>query len=194
MEVSGYILNTIDFVSENFHTISENILRVVILVYIVYGILLAFDAHKRYRSWAAPIIVFLLWVLFSVFFFPIYLLIRPNRTTSELESDNMQNKAILLDSAISVCSGCGELVKNAGNYCYNCGATAHKACPHCDRKLALNWKYCVHCGTKVSPTQSSYWQRLFAKIKINLQPKKLVVIAVEEKRDTPKLVDATPLP
>lgn len=160
MQISPYLLTIIDFVSENFEMLRENLFRAVVAVYFVYGLLLAIDAKRRYYSWAAPLIVFLLWLLFSLLFFPIYLIVRPARTIFERESEQLQNKAILLDGGMSNCQTCNALIKTAANYCYSCGSKAHQACPNCQKKLANFWDYCVYCGYKITPAQVSWVEKL----------------------------------
>jgi|GEM_PF-5452179 len=157
------ILGFIDFVVKNFAGIESTIVYIALAVYLVYGIALAADGSKRFKSQWAPLMVFIGWCLFSIAFLPIYLIARPDIGARDKLTEDTQSKALLLGSNLDICPNCGDVTERFYKFCQKCGAQVVKVCPQCNQPMAMHWKFCVNCGQDMEPETKQ--ERLnFAKI------------------------------
>jgi len=152
--MSTFILSLINYLATNFTQLESKLIYLAMFAYLFYGILLAIDAHKRYRTWFMPAIVFLCWLFFSIIFLPIYLITRPGNGAKYKMDEQKEEKAILLGSGLTTCSNCGDILEKSYRYCQKCGTEVSKNCLRCDQIVYLSWKHCVNCGYNLENKQS----------------------------------------
>ena len=107
------------------------------------------DIKKRSRSWAARIFAPALVLVFFVFGFLIYLLLRPSKTLDD-EFREKLNEEVLIHSIIDprFCSDCQEEINSKWLYCPNCKKQLQKLCVKCGNNLDISWDLCPYCGAE----------------------------------------------
>jgi transcription elongation factor Elf1 len=147
--MSNFILTTIEYASENYDSIVSLIIEILLAAYLAYGILLAVDGYKRYGNLLAAIIVFLLWLLFSILFLPIYLIVRPSLTYEQRQSEAAQQQALVMANNLTQCNGCDEIIKNSAKFCHYCGHKNQVRCTSCNKDNYHDSLFCHHCGKQL---------------------------------------------
>ncbi len=140
------ILDIVKYANENFSLIMNVAIVVLISAYFFYGFLLAVDASKRYRNSWTPVLVFICWLVLSVLFVPIYLIIRPDYGAADRVEASKTDIALLMSSGLYLCDGCDSVVEKDHKYCLNCGRSLLLKCLNCEHKVVRSWKMCPECG------------------------------------------------
>jgi predicted RNA-binding Zn-ribbon protein involved in translation (DUF1610 family) len=146
--MNDFVLDSVEYIRQNYDNIQENIINILFIIYIFYGFLLALDAKRRYNSKYAPFVVFSGWILFSIFFLPIYLIVRPERLTHSKRTESDQFNALILGSKLNTCTSCHEVIELDDKFCRSCGNKVLLKCPNCQQISSRNDKYCKNCGVK----------------------------------------------
>lgn len=146
--MNKFVLDSIDYITKNFTEVEGTIINILIAAYFIYGLVLAADASKRYKSVLAPVAVFFGWVIGSLIFLPIYLSIRPDQGAKDRVDMQTQKEVLLLGSGLDSCPHCGSVVERFYLYCRNCGEPVIKHCEFCGETLAFHWQHCIKCGKK----------------------------------------------
>ena len=88
-------------------------------------------------------------LLFPVFGWLIYLVVRPQERVADAQERDLEIKA--KESALArsgiVCPACMRPVESDFLICPYCLKKLKKACPECDHALKLNWTICPYCQT-----------------------------------------------
>ncbi len=146
--MNDFVLDSVEYIRQNYNNIQENIINILFIIYVFYGFLLALDAKRRYNSKFAPFVVFSGWILFSIFFLPIYLVVRPERLTHSKRTESDQFNALVLGSQLNTCKSCHEVIELNDKFCRSCGAKVLLKCPNCKQICSRNDKFCKNCGVK----------------------------------------------
>ncbi len=188
------ILDIVKYANENFSLIMNVAIIVLISAYFFYGLLLAVDASKRYRSSWAPILVFICWLILSILFVPIYLIIRPDYGAADRVEASKTDIALLMSSGLHLCDGCDSVVEKDHKYCLNCGRSLLLKCLNCEYKVLRSWKMCPECGQVLNETKES--KSVFGKNgKTDIQSTGHSVVTIISKAEkTQSFVQPTVLP
>lgn len=86
-------------------------------------------------------------LLFSVFGFFIYLILRPPEFFEEARERELEIKAkeALISQADLVCPACMKQIDKEFIVCPYCLKKLKKSCPSCEHALKLNWTICPYC-------------------------------------------------
>ncbi|MDD4028240.1 MAG: zinc ribbon domain-containing protein [Caldisericia bacterium] len=148
---------------------------VIVAVAIILTLWIAFDSFRRYQNkWILPTIVFVVtfgpfliqsffqsgnikWLLISIFFWIVYLIIRPEFTLEEtvsMETDQRIRELTKkyyefeLSKAGNICPVCGLPIEKDFKICPNCFTKLRSECPHCKHLMDINWSVCPYCEHK----------------------------------------------
>lgn len=120
-----------------------------LLFIVVFTIALIFwtwrDASRR---GAMPWFWALVIVLFNVFGWMIYMVVRPPELADDAFERELEIKSIEVGLAGSTCPTCHKPVENDFLICPSCQRKLRKECIKCKRALKLEWAVCPYCQTK----------------------------------------------
>jgi len=122
-----------------------------ILFFIVLTIALVFwtyrDAQRRgAMGWFWSLVV----LVFNIFGWLIYLVVRPPELAADARERDLEIRAkeISLQRDLESCPACYKPVEKDFLICPYCMKKLRKSCIECDRPLRLNWHVCPYCRTK----------------------------------------------
>lgn len=86
-------------------------------------------------------------LLFPVFGWLIYLVVRPPEKLIDAKERELEMRAreALLSENETACPACMKMVEKDFLICPHCLKRLKKACPECDHALKLNWTICPYC-------------------------------------------------
>ncbi len=108
------------------------------------------DADRRgAMSWFWAIVV----VLFNVFGWAVYLIMRPPEYVDDIHERELeiQSKETELSRDGARCPSCLKPVEAEFLICPYCMKKLKKQCVNCDRPLKMAWSVCPYCKTKQAP-------------------------------------------
>lgn len=121
------------------------------LFYVVFTIALVFwtfrDAARRgAMGWFWALVV----LIFNVFGWVIYLVIRPPEYTADARERELEIRAkeISLQRDLETCPACYKPVEKDFLICPYCMKKLRKSCIECEKPLQLKWNVCPYCRTK----------------------------------------------
>ncbi len=142
----GDLLNPI-LNSQEFH-LAKNL---CILFFIVLTVALVFwtyrDAQRRgAMGWFWALVA----LVFNVFGWLIYLVVRPPELAADARERDLEIRAkeISLQRDLESCPACYKPVEKDFLICPYCMKKLKKSCIECERPLKLNWNVCPYCRTK----------------------------------------------
>ncbi len=105
------------------------------------------DARSRSRDIFTQVLSVLLVLVFNVFGWLLYLILRPRETLAEKYERELAGEAMLQDiEERQVCPVCHHKIMPDYLVCPNCHTKLHKKCENCGRVLNLKWSICPYCG------------------------------------------------
>lgn len=122
-----------------------------LLFFVVFSVALIFwtwrDAERRgAMPWFWGLVV----LLFNVFGWMIYMIVRPPESADDAHERDLEIRAreaeILRDG--QTCPACFKPVEKDFLICPSCMKKLRKECISCDRPLKLDWAVCPYCKTK----------------------------------------------
>jgi hypothetical protein len=106
--------------------------------------------RDAYRRGAMPWFWALVVIIFNVFGWMVYLVVRPPECLDDARERELEIKAreAELTAAGGVCAACLKPVEKDFLICPYCMKRLKKQCVSCDKALKLNWGVCPYCKTK----------------------------------------------
>lgn len=148
--MEGIILATVDFVQTvNFNNVFFFIGIGVLVFWLSVALWVWKDASTRYKSPIFPILFALMTLIFSVFGYLAYVVIRP-RDTIEDKYWNEREKEFLMHEIgdYDVCPNCHyDQIFVEFLRCPKCGYEIRHKCENCSFALNKHWKHCPSCGS-----------------------------------------------
>lgn len=174
--MEGLILATVDFVQKiDFNQVFFFIGLGVVVFWLSVAVWVWKDATSRYKSPVFPILFALMTIVFSVFGYLAYVVIRP-KDTIEDKYWNEREKEFLMHEIgdYDVCPNCHfDQIFVEFLRCPKCGYEIRHKCEECSFALNKHWKHCPSCG-KDNPHFDS---------KIESHPEHVMVGEIEKKAD-----------
>ncbi len=112
------------------------------------------DIRSRTRDVFSQILAVLLVLVFSVFGWGLYLLLRPKETVADAYERALTEETLLsgLEGRAS-CPQCQAPVETDFLVCPACRTQLKRACPTCSRPLRMEWEICPYCAEPVPAWQ-----------------------------------------
>jgi RNA polymerase subunit RPABC4/transcription elongation factor Spt4 len=126
------------------------LLYVTRIFLIVLWLSLAYWTYRDAKSRGAMAFYwFLVTLIFPLFGWLIYLVVRPPELLAEVRERELDIKAkeIAVANGRLLCPACGRPVEKDFLICPYCLKKLKKACPQCQHALKLNWTICPYCQT-----------------------------------------------
>ena len=125
--------------------------QLCLLFFAVLTIALVFwtyrDASRRgAMGWFWALVV----LIFNIFGWLIYLVVRPPEFTADARERELEIRAkeLSLQRDLESCPACFKPVEKDFLICPYCMKKLRKACIECERPLQLKWNVCPYCRTK----------------------------------------------
>ena len=122
-----------------------------VLFFIVLTVALVFwtyrDAeHRGAMGWFWALVV----LIFNVFGWLIYLVVRPPEYEEDVRERELEIRAkeLSLERDLESCPACFKPVERDFLICPYCMKKLRKSCIECERPLQLKWNVCPYCKTK----------------------------------------------
>lgn len=126
------------------------VVRLFVLFLIILWLSLVYwtyrDAQRRGAMgvyWAVIVL------LFNLFGWLIYLIIRPAEYVMDVKERELEIKEreILLNRSDFLCPGCNKPIEKDFLVCPYCLKKLRNTCPKCGRAVNLDWRMCPYCKT-----------------------------------------------
>ncbi len=122
-----------------------------LLFFVVFSVALIFwtwrDAERR---GAMPWFWALVTLLFNIFGWMIYMVVRPPEYAADARERELEIRAREAELArdAATCPACFKPVESDFLICPSCQKKLRKECINCNRALKLDWQVCPYCKTK----------------------------------------------
>ncbi len=147
-----FLLNLLDSVGKiNFQLVWKILLVVFVIFWIVVLDWVWLDAGERTGNKSARVCYLLLVLLFNVFGWIIYLIIRPSQTIEQIYWADLERRYLKYETAeLGDCPTCGTQLYPGYIYCPKCGLELKIKCSGCDMYIEKSNEYCPYCGEKAN--------------------------------------------
>lgn len=138
-----------DFLLKLFdYTFFQIWMRLFGLFAIVLWLSLVYRTYKdAQRRGAMPLYWAFVVLLFNIFGWLIYLMVRPSEYLADARERELEikEKELLLRRSDLFCPGCNKPLEDDFLVCPYCLKELKQACPRCGRALTINWRACPYC-------------------------------------------------
>lgn len=117
---------------------------------VIFWLSLAYWTYRdAKRRGAMAFYWFLVSLIFPLFGWLIYLVVRPPELLAEVRERELEIRAkeIAIANGRHICPACSRPVEKDFLICPYCLKKLKKACPQCQHALKLNWTICPYCQT-----------------------------------------------
>ena len=105
------------------------------------------DMQQRSNNPVAPYLAASLIIVFFVFGWVIYRIIRPSETVGEANERALAEEAMMVEiESQPHCANCSRQVNEDWIICPTCRNRLRRVCPNCSRLVELDWTLCAWCG------------------------------------------------
>ena len=105
------------------------------------------DVHSRTHDPFVQVFFVLLIAVFWVFALPVYFILRPKETLTQVYERQLEEEALLQDiEDKQLCPSCRQRVEDGFLICPNCHTRLRRLCSYCNHNLNLQWDVCPYCA------------------------------------------------
>lgn len=131
--------------------------KVLLVAFIVFWIVVLdwiwVDSGERTSNKRSRILYIVLAIIFNVFGWLIYLIIRPTQTIEEIYWADLERRYLKYEtSELGDCPKCGTQLYPGFLFCPNCNYKLKRKCPSCEVYIDKKSKFCPFCGTTIKTT------------------------------------------
>ncbi len=146
-----FLLNLLNGVGQiNFQLVWKLLAIAAVIFWIVVLDWVWLDAGERTSNKAARIIYLLLVIVFNIFGWIMYLILRPSQTIEQIYWADLERRYLKYEtSELGDCPKCGTQLYPGYTYCPTCGLELKIKCNTCNVYIEKNSEYCPYCGKKV---------------------------------------------
>jgi len=128
--------------------------KILIFAFIIFWIVVLdwiwADSGERTSNKRSRILYVILAILFNVFGWLIYLIIRPNQTIEEVYWADLERRYLKYEtSELGDCPKCGTQLYPGFLYCPNCNYRLKRKCPSCGVYVDKQSNFCPFCGAVI---------------------------------------------
>jgi len=145
-----FLLNLLNGVGQiNFQIVWKLLAVAFVIFWIVVLDWVWLDAGERTSNKTARIIYLLLVLIFNVFGWIMYLILRPSQTVEQIYWADLERRYLKYEtSELGDCVKCGTQLYPGYTFCPNCGLDIKIKCESCNVYIEKNNEYCPYCGVK----------------------------------------------
>jgi hypothetical protein len=146
-------MNLLDFIEFNRYNLDLMLAGLVAYLAIIWAAVLLWvwrDTSSRTRGIIAVTGAVMLVFFGNILGLIVYLLIRPEHTLEEKESQQLFHTSVV-DKDITACGHCATLVRVDYKFCPNCKHNLEQHCPDCKTRIHPEWNYCISCSARLYP-------------------------------------------
>lgn len=149
--MEDFILEILEGVgSINFDIVWKILIFAFIIFWIVVLDWIWADSGERTSNKRSRILYIILAILFNVFGWLIYLIIRPNQTIEEVYWADLERRYLKYEtSELGDCPKCGTQLYPGFLYCPNCNYRLKRKCPSCGVYVDKQSNFCPFCGAVI---------------------------------------------
>jgi len=149
--MEDFILEILEGVgSINFDIVWKILIFAFIIFWIVVLDWIWADSGERTSNKRSRILYVILAILFNVFGWLIYLIIRPNQTIEEVYWADLERRYLKYEtSELGDCPKCGTQLYPGFLYCPNCNYRLKRKCPSCGVYVDKQSNFCPFCGAVI---------------------------------------------
>ena len=161
------LLKIIEFNQYSFGDVLSYIILYLAILWLLFSLWAMKDISSRTTNPVAIVTVFFMVLIFNFPALMIYLLLRPESTLEESRALDVY-RISQLDSQLTTCSNCTNIIRNEYDHCTVCGSSLATSCFSCEKRINPIWTNCAHCGIRLADTNSDLIAQKFAKLRLTM--------------------------